>query len=153
MAMLGDLERLFGYNKSFIAKQCGFSPSIITAVDDGSRRPRWALEKLQQFYDLKTGAKPAIQSAPKDAVEQKLLELKERDPAAYESVKNTIDVLHDRISRGPDEVAKEVGRRAVEAVKQPGVVYGRRKRTVKSLNDVAAQAVQQVVDSVKKSSS
>ena len=100
MDMLHELEVGFGYNRSRVARECNFSPAIITAVGKGERKPRYALEKMKQLYQQltgKPGAVPTGSSPKRDLTYEMLSELRHRDKPAFEQVEGIIHLLYKRI--------------------------------------------------------
>lgn len=100
MTMLHELEVRFGYNRSRVARECNFSPAIITAVGKGERKPRYALEKMKQLYQQltgKAGGAPLGTIPARDLTYEMLSELKHRDKAAYRQVEGVITLLYKRI--------------------------------------------------------
>lgn len=150
MNMLHELEVGFGYNRSRVARECNFSPAIITAVGKGERKPRYALEKMKQLYQQltgKAGAVPAGSSPKRDLTYEMLSELRHRDKAAYENVESLIKLLYKRIrgrhrhipipeeaesSEGTrsnvDRVAEAGARKAVAGIRGEGSGAGRQVR-------------------------
>ncbi len=114
MDMLNELEARFGFNRSRIARECEFSPAIVTAVEKGERSPRYALEKLKQFYQMlvKPGSldRPPVAVFP-DAVHEMLHALKVKDFDAYDLVRSTIEFLHSRIGTAPSHAPARRGRK------------------------------------------
>lgn len=129
MTMLHELEVQFGYNRSRVARECNFSPAIITAVGKGERKPRYALEKMKQLYQQltgKAGAVPTGSSPKRDLTYEMLSELRHRDKAAYENVEGMIKLLYKRI-RGrhrhipiPEEMSVEGSKSNVDRVAEAG---------------------------------
>jgi hypothetical protein len=129
MTMLHELEVQFGYNRSRVARECNFSPAIITAVGKGERKPRYALEKMKQLYQQLTGKPgdlPAGSSPKRDLTYEMLSELRHRDKAAYANVESMIKLLYKRI-RGrhrhipiPEEAPFEGTRSNVDRVAEAG---------------------------------
>ncbi len=114
MKMLTELGTRFGYNRSRIARECEFSPAIVTAVEKGERSPRYALEKLKQFYEMvvkPSGSERQTITAFPDAVHEKLHALKVNDLDAYDLVRTTIEFLHNRIGSAPSRTAARRGRK------------------------------------------
>lgn len=100
MTMLHELEVRFGYNRSRVARECNFSPAIITAVGKGERKPRYALEKMKQLFERltgKPGTVPPGSVPPRDYTYEKLSELRHRDKPAYAEVEGIINLLYKRI--------------------------------------------------------
>lgn len=130
MTMLHELEVQFGYNRSRVARECNFSPAIITAVGKGERKPRYALEKMKQLYQQltgKAGAVPTGSSPKRDFTYEMLSELRHRDKPAFENVERMILLLYKRI-RGrhrhipvPEEAEASEGTRSnVDRVAEAG---------------------------------
>lgn len=148
MNMLHELEVKFGYNRSRVARECNFSPAIITAVGKGERKPRYALEKMKQLYQGltgKPGTVPPGSVPPRDYTYEKLSELRHRDKPAYAEVEGIINLLYKRIRGrhrhipdGPefqqrpqsevDKVAEAGARRAVSDIRGSARTVGRSAR-------------------------
>jgi hypothetical protein len=145
IAMMNDLVEHHGFNKSSVARLCDISPAMISAIVSGDRNPRFALERLQREYDKIT--KPQLTqsapAAPRDVVQEKLEQLKQKDPDAYGVAAKNIEFLHDRMTSSPP-VARE-----------KDVSYTSKKKKIRpaAVEKAAKQIVDSVVESAEKSRS